>query len=59
MLRYPLGTILLEHVYNVIPAKRSQLTSDFFIGAGVWKKKNIEKELREFAFGAKDDDERD
>lgn len=49
----------MEHIYNVIPAKRSLHTSDFFIGAGVWKKKNIERELREFVFGAEDDDERD
>lgn len=43
----------------MIPAKRSLTTSDFFIGAGLWKKKNVPREQREFAFGAKTDDERD
>ena len=40
-------------------AKRSLSTADFFIGAGRWKKKNKDKEQREFVFGAKDDDEKD
>lgn len=50
-----------------MPANRMKQTSDFFvrcdvelqITAGHWKKKNEEREMREFVFGSENDSERD
>ena len=53
VLPHPLGTILLENVYNVVAAKGT--SSEFLIGAGLWKKKTVLREVREFLFKAPSD----
>lgn len=55
----PLGSIKFTAIYKVVAAKRKKLTSDFYVECMGWKKKNVDKDHRKFAFGAKTENERD